>query len=466
MTREYDLIVVGVGTAGLPLATFAALRGARVCAFDSAPEPGGCLLINRGQLSGAGTRLQAARGIVDSPDLHYADAMRISHGTSDPTFLRLAVDLQGAFIDWLMDNGFEMEADMPRVIHGHEAYSIARTYWGKDEGRSILAVLLPLFEEQVENGRIELHLSTPVGKLVTGPGGQVCGVELEDGSRFTSRQVVLATGGYGANPELFARLHGGARLWSGSYHHAMGTGLQLAEKLGAEIVHTDKFTSGFGGFLDNSLQRPRYRSFGGLTPQDRPPWEIVVNRHGQRFYPEDLPSADERARLLSEQPDRRAWVVFDRRILEDAPNLFHYFSEARSRAILADPACTACGETLEELADRAGIDRAGLRASVEQYNAAHAGGTDPLGRSFIPRAIEVPPFYAVSIHAYTVRTVGGVRIDSGFRVLRRDGSPVPGLYAVGEVLGSLISGAGAVGGMSVTPALVFGKLLGERLLPV
>ncbi len=73
---DYDLIVVGAGTAGMPAAIFAARRGARVCLIERAEAVGGCMRINRGQMSGAGTRLQAQRGITDTPDLHYQDVMR------------------------------------------------------------------------------------------------------------------------------------------------------------------------------------------------------------------------------------------------------------------------------------------------------------------------------------------------------------------------------------------------------
>src|SRR3546814_10940337 len=131
-------VLAGAGWPGLTIAICAARRGRSVCLLEKAGQGGGALLINRGQLSGAGTKLQAQRGIVDTAQDHYDDAMRISKGTSDSAMLELAVRLQGPLIDWLMDHGFVMEDDMPRVIHGHEAYSIASTYWGEKEGLSIL----------------------------------------------------------------------------------------------------------------------------------------------------------------------------------------------------------------------------------------------------------------------------------------------------------------------------------------
>src|SRR3546814_8462895 len=90
----YDIVIAGAGPAGLTIAIFAARRGRSVCLLEKAGQVGGALLINRGQLSGAGTKLQAQRGIVDTAQDHYDDAMRISKGTSDSAMLDLAVRLQ------------------------------------------------------------------------------------------------------------------------------------------------------------------------------------------------------------------------------------------------------------------------------------------------------------------------------------------------------------------------------------
>jgi fumarate reductase flavoprotein subunit len=463
VSASYDLIIVGAGTAGLPAAIFAARRGARVCLIERANAVGGCLRINRGQMSGAGTRLQAQRGISDTPDLHYQDVMRLSGGSADPVFARMAVDLQGPFIDWLMDHGFEMLDGMPRILHGHEAYEIPRTYWGPKDGLSILAVLQPMLEAEVEAGRVSLFLETSVESLVRDTAGGVIGVTDSNGATHHAHTVLLASGGYGANPELFARLHPGATLWSGSYHHAVGKGLELGLAAGGVFVHGEKNMPGFGGILDHTLEVPRYRSFGGLVPQDREIWEILVDRDGERFYAEDCDSVDARSKILATRPEGRAWVVFDETIRQRAPELFQYWPGAKAQSFYSDNPCVASEATLEALAARCGINPAGLVTTVAAYNHAVETGEDALGRKFLPCKIERGPFYAVGIFAYTVRTYGGLKVDAAFRVLDASDRPITGLYAIGELLGSIISGAGSVGGMGLTPALVFGRRFGEQL---
>lgn len=460
---QFDLVIVGAGPAGLAAALFAADRGLSVCLLERADEIGGALLINRGQLSGAGTALQAARGIEDSPQAHYDDAMRISRGTSDPDFLAMAVRLQGPFIDWLMENGFEMADDMPRIIHGHEAYRVPRTYWGREDGLSILKVLVRLIDRHLASGAVALRTGVDVDGLIE-EDGRVAGVRA-DGRSWRGRATILATGGYGANPALFAKLHAGATLWSGSYAHALGRGLELGLAAGGEIVHADKFLPNFGGILDHTVDPPRYRAPGGLVPQDRAPWEIVVNLAGARFYAEDDDSADRRAAALMAQPRACAFVIYDQPIRDEAPSIFRYFPPEKAARFYDADGAIRRADGLEELALACGIDPAGLAATVRAYNRAVETGEDELGRRHMPRPIATGPFYALPIASYTVRGFAGLRVDTGFRVLKADGAPVPGLYAIGELLGSNLSGKGGVGGMALSPALAFGRLLGETVQP-
>lgn len=460
--QQYDAVIVGAGPAGLTAAIFMAQRGGRVALLEMAEEIGGALLINRGQLSGAGCKLQTEKGIVDTPQAHYEDAMRLSRGTSDPVFLDLAVRLQGPFIDWLMENGFEMAENMPRIIHGHEAYREARTFWGREEGRSILKTLKPMLEREVQAGRVDVFTQTEADHVVR-EGDRVIGVKTKDGRTFLGACTILASGGYAANSELFARLHEGATLWSGSYKYSTGKGLEMGEEAGGAIVLADTFLPNFGGFLDHTLEQPRYRAPGGLTPQDRAPWEIVVNRKGERFYPEDNESVDERTELLIEQEGQQAWVIYDEAIRKNAPSIFSYFPDKTER-FYEPGSCIMSAASLSELAQSIGVDAVGLENTVASYNAAVESGVDEaFGRKHMPARIEQGPFYALPIVAYTVRGYAGLKVDPDFRVLTSEDKPVPGLYAVGEVLGSLLSGKGSVGGMSLAPALAFGRYLGERL---
>jgi fumarate reductase flavoprotein subunit len=127
VSEACDLLIVGAGTAGLPAAAAAAARGLKVILLEKSQRIGGTLHYSNAQMSAAGTALQRARGIEDTPDLHFEDIMRISAGTANRALVRRAVDLAPGTLDWLMENGFEMHPDCPGVLHLHEAYRIPRT---------------------------------------------------------------------------------------------------------------------------------------------------------------------------------------------------------------------------------------------------------------------------------------------------------------------------------------------------
>jgi fumarate reductase flavoprotein subunit len=195
------------------------------------------------------------------------------------------------------------------------------------------------------------------------------------------------------------------------------------------------------------------------------PWEIWVNQHGERFIREDEESVDNRERVLLHQPDMRFWVVFDDRILEEAPPLILRWPAPEIRAKAKDGRFVLAADSLEELAAKMEVPAAALRATVDAYNAAlERGAPDPLGRQHRPLPIVQPPFYAIKQQGIVLRTWTGLRADRDLRILRPDGTPIAGLYGAGEVLGAAtFSGDSFCGGMSIGPALVFGRELGQRL---
>jgi len=121
---------------------------------------------------------------------------------------------------------------------------------------------------------------------------------------------------------------------------------------------------------------------------------------------------------------------------------------------------------LEALAQAAGIDAAGLAASVAAYNAAiETGAPDPMGRQHRPLPVKQGPFYAVRVQGTSISSTVGLAVDTELRVIDKDAKPIANLYAAGELLGSgQTMGDSFCGGMMATPALTFGRLLGQRLL--
>ncbi|MCS6801640.1 MAG: FAD-dependent oxidoreductase [Chloroflexota bacterium] len=465
-----DIIAVGAGTAGLILAYSAAEAGARVLLLEKTNRVGGTLYVSSGMFSAGGTRRQRERGIDDSPDEHFADILRISRNTVNRELVRRYVDLAPAFVDWLQDNGFEFEESCPVIIYGHEPYSKPRTYWGAENGRSLLKLLNRLLEPHFASGRVRVVFNAPAERLVM-EGDRVVGV-VAAGRDYRAPAVVLTTGGYSSSPELFARFTGGRRLVSIGNPASTGDGLLLGEAVGAQLVGSEYFLPTFGGIEDPDHPGRVYTSApdewditARLVPQTRMPWEVWVNQRGERFIREDEESVDNRERALLHQPDMRFWVVFDDRILEESPPLILRWPAPEIRAKAKEGRLVLAADTIDRLAAKMDVPAATLQATIDAYNAALAAGApDPLGRQHRPLPIVQPPFYAIKQQGIVLRTWTGLRADRDLRILRPDGTPIAGLYGVGEVLGAAtFSGDSFCGGMSIGPALVFGRELGQRL---
>jgi succinate dehydrogenase/fumarate reductase flavoprotein subunit len=338
----FDLIVVGAGTAGLPVAIAAADRGARVLAIEKTGRIGGTLHRTGGNISAGGTRRQRERGIDDSPDAHFAEVLRISHGSANHALTQLACDLAPGMADWLEDNGFAFDPATPTITFSHEPYRTPRTFWGVDPGGSILTVLERLLAQHLASGAITVWLDTPVTGLVV-EGERVVGVEagphplapspqgrggtgrepsVHEGEVVRAPAVVLTTGGFTANPDLFARLGGGHRPRSSGMPGSTGDGLRMAEALGAAIGGQGVFLPTIGGFADPDEPGVIYRDENDklpsfqLIPQLRPPREIWVNDRGERFVKEDEPDIEIREDAVKAN-GLQFWVVFDEAALAE-----------------------------------------------------------------------------------------------------------------------------------------------------
>ncbi|TAE42004.1 MAG: FAD-dependent oxidoreductase [Runella slithyformis] len=497
------IIIVGAGTAGMACAIRAAECGAQVVIIEKDSQVGGTLHLTAGHMSAGGTKRQAERGIVDSPQQHYDDVMRISNHTANPDVVRLATQLAPQTIDWLQENGFPFEPNTPQFIYGHTPYQTARTHWGttsysgteiKWAGSAIFDTMKPLWDKYVTEGKIELHLNTRMVSIAQeGNGWEVAiekkveeeeaaralqSVELKNNNATTARaapsklntqNVVLTTGGYGSNPDFFHKMHPNWRLVSTARHTSTGDGALAAMAVGAQFWNADKHTATLGGLETepNSGRTDFWKNWGRVSnSMDRKPREIYVNAHGRRFMDENLNDPDPREKAAEAQPDRKFWVIFDEKALhEEGGCLIPQWAPDRLAAEAENGVFAWKANSISELAKKTRLDEGTLEQTVARFNTfvTHQRDED-FGRTYLQNTVSQAPFYAILTHCFSLVTFGGLAVNAQLQVIDNQQQPIEGLYAAGEIVGGgATCGHAFVGGMFLTPALSFGRYLGQKL---
>ena len=462
------LVVIGAGMAGLPCAIRAADAGAQVTLIESADNVGGKLPRSSGQISAAGTRLQAEKGIVDSADDHFAEVMRICNETADPNVVRLAVNHAAATVDWLQDIGVPFPPDHPVISYNHDVYRTRRYQWPVEKGKSILAALRPLLAAHIKAGRIDLHLNTAMTAIDRDAEGAVTAIRVQnaDGAEETLQAdaYVMTCGGYTNDPELFRELTPRKPVFAAHIPISNGKATRVAQAAGLQVDGGDHYMGMLGGVLMDP-DDPLSVTFAlNTVPQDRPPWEIWVNTSGERFTREDHPSATHREHAVNAQDNLTFFIVFDEGIRQNAPLITATNDAALKQLIDSNPSYMQ-GDTIADLVQKMGVAPDRFTNTIAHYNQVVAMRHDTaFGRESLPRAIDTPPYYAIQSVAFAMPSPAGVAVDGDLHALDTDGRTVPNLFAAGEFIGNTrVMGTAYVSGMGVGPTVTFGRLLGERL---
>ena len=200
-TINTDVVVVGAGGAGLTAAITAKEAGADVVVVEKMMIIGGNTLRATGGLNAAGTVYQDKAGIKDSPDVHYEDTMKGGRYENVPELVRTMVDNAAAAVEWLNDLG----ANLIQVNLSGGSTN-ARSHAPEGGGAVGPAVVMTLQNAAKERG-IEVLTQTKAAEVLV-EGGQVAGIrcETKDGELIVkAKAVVIATGGYGANPDMVVK---------------------------------------------------------------------------------------------------------------------------------------------------------------------------------------------------------------------------------------------------------------------
>jgi predicted oxidoreductase len=289
--------------------------------------------------------------------------------------------------------------------------------------------------------------------------------------------VVLATGGFQSNLDMVREFWPvdvtfPEKILAGSGRNSVGRGHRLAQAAGAELVKMDHQWNYFTGIPD-----PRQtESNHGLSAANM--HGILVNPQGQRFA--NLHNwAKEVMPPMLRQKRVTVWFVFDEATRSKFTISGSDWADFKKveRLVLDNPDLVAKADTIAGLAAQTGLPPENLQATIARYNAMVDKGRDEdFGRFGPDRSdfnntaspkLETPPFYAMQSWPLTRKSMGGVAIDLQCRVQTRSKTPIPGLYAVGELTGLAgINGKAALEGTFLGPCIVTGRVAARSILGV
>jgi urocanate reductase len=484
-----DLIIVGAGGAGLSAAVTAKDLGVKnVLVLEKMPVIGGNTLRCASAFNAADPDRQKALPMTET--LKEAVVKAINEKPVSEEHAKLMADVKAKYEAYLK-SGYKTLFDCPEW-HALQTYNggdkvgqipLIRQYsnnvldtlhWMQSKGSPVmdrvsqgagalwqrthqldapagLGLIDPLYQAAVKQG-VNFKLGMRVQDLILNDKGRVIGVTATDkvGNKyeFTSKDgVILATGGYSQNKEMRQKSapHLTSEMVSTNQPGATGDGIIIATRHGAD-------TTGMNYVQVYPLATPgtgalqgRARKMSGLDDV------IDVNKNGERFVKEDA-RRDEFVAAIKKQPGGVVYDINDSSIVKP----LNSFNEDVETLVSIGRIYKA--DSLADLAKQLGMPADKLEATVAEFNKMVEAKKDPkFGRKLFDRPIVKPPFYATPRAPSIHHTMGGLQISTNAQVLDKNGKPIPGLYAAGEVTGG-IHGSNRLGGNATADVLTFGRI--------
>jgi tricarballylate dehydrogenase len=485
--QQADVLVVGKGNAALCAALAARDAGVTVTMIEAAPveESGGNSRFAGGVMRFAYDGVTDLQKLTDLPpeevetvdwesntqDEFYDDLYSVTSFRTDPQLSELLITKSLDAMVWVRSQGAKFVPNYRHqsgIVEGKRKFFGRMPLWMHGGGPGLVQSLT----DAAEKKGVKIFYETRGVSLIY-DGERVLGVKAKSKGKpeeFRAKAVILACGGFEANPEWRTRYLGPgwelAKVRGTRFN--VGDGLRMALEIGAapygnwsgrHAVSWERYAPEFG---DLSIPESSYRhSF---------PLSLMINAEGKRFVDEgaefyNYTYAKYGAEVLR-QPQQFAYQVFD---AKTHPLLRPEYNDKQVTKVV--------GNTLEELAQKMeGVNAEGFLKTIREYNAAikkdvpfnHAVkdgkgtvGIDP-PKSNWANPLDTPPYEAYAVTCGITFTFGGLRtVPETGQVVDVDFHPIPGLYTAGEMLGGLFyfnypAGTGLVSGA------VFGKIAGEN----
>lgn len=445
-----DVVVVGGGGAGMTAAITVAENGKSVILLEKSDILGGNTSRASSGMNAAETHYEKEQGIEDSVELFIEDTIKSGKEINDPELVRTLAENTSEAIDWLDKENAPLSGPLGTM----GGLSAKRTHRPVDAEGNVTSVgnfLVSALGVRLDELGIEVVTGATINKILMEDGKAVgvSGVGAY-GENITvhADSVIIATGGFGGNMDRIVALRPDlAGYISTNVATADGDAIDFLGEVGADFVDMEQI----------QLHPTVIPTDGALVGEAlRGDGAILVNREGVRFTNEtgtrDAVSAAEVS-----QTGGNVWLIANQEMYKGSAVIKK----------LDKSGYLVTGADLDELAKAMEFDAnatAALKETVSTWSSYVASGTD----ADFSRDIGTPltdlssgPYYAVNVGPGIHHCMGGVKINTDAQVISTDGTPIPGLYACGEVTGG-IHGANRLGGNAVADIVVFGRIAGEN----
>ena len=437
---ETQIVVIAGGPSGLSAAVQAAQDGADVIVIEKAGVVGGAANMGMGPL-GIGTKYQKRDMQEVTVEKAFNMFMEYTHYNVDGRLVKRYFEQSAETIEWLEEMGVEFEGAFRYFPKAEPTWHIVKT-GGQIGPRAAGTMNKKLYAAAQELG-VEFLLNTAATGIIK-EDGKVCGVKAVDNNgeeyEIACKAAIICTGGAGCNPEMIKELTGyehGKDLFSFAIPGIMGDGLKMAWEAGADQLPVRiEGAAAIEGIDD----LPECVANIFFQPN------LVVNPFGLRVMNEEqVQNTTYLNNVVSHQKNKTAYSIVDSSIVKgyirngvDVVSLVRPnedvsdFPDAVDMALKNGINGLIIADSIEELAEKTGIDAETLEETIENYNDMCETGDEEF---FKPKRYMKPlrkaPYYAAAIRPSGYGTVGGIRINENCEACDKDFMPIPGLYAAG-----------------------------------
>ncbi|MDO5293532.1 MAG: FAD-dependent oxidoreductase [bacterium] len=490
-----DVVVVGAGAAGSAAALSAAENGAKVIIIEKTANVSGAGTM-AGVLFADHSSLQKEAGKEVDSEWLYDEYVEASLSTCNTRLVTNIIQNSAKTVDWLLDSGVRLalldaghgaqynHVGMPTTAHGYQ-----------DGGTVAIETLL---EKVKENGG-EVRFETTGQSIIKDNDGTVSGVIATTGDgkelHINAGSVVIATGGYGGNPEMMEKYFG-TKAGTGLIASATGDGINMAWDAGAAEFGTE-VAQWFG--MKYGPEAKQMENSKELTELVRNPL-LFVNNRGQRFgNEEEAYESGALSSLMYSQPDGEMYIMVPESIVNEVKekglaDVFvdrwaHMYGKGitfmesgheqnidKATEALRTPKdytktledAVKCGVakkgTIKDLAKELNMEY--LNDEVARYNEFCKTGNDVdfhKDKKFLDSIGDNEQVYAVKVVTRCLGTLGGVKINENIQAVDNNDVAIPNLYVAGADAGGMYGNNYVVfEGGTLGFAYTSGRLAGEN----